>query len=318
MPPTNESGENFGAYLDLLRWAVIDVEAFPSEGGGAAPPSRPKNRRERPGFLVHSLLGPALREAACAVSPRCARPCAEPETCVYGRLFEPRPRATGVPLGNADRVPSPVVVQAPWERWERSVPLAFRVVLLGEANAEAHIVGGALRSALARGVGGDRVRMGATASIATRVGGEIGGGGRTLDLRFETPLVLKRSGGDRRQFRLEDLVKDLSFRLSTWGCHLQGLPWQPRSTALFEEVAEATMVGSELRWERSRRFSSRQNREIALHGHLGDVRVEGAGPLLRRVLSFAEVCGAGKGTSVGHGVVRVAEVDPSRGAEWTP
>jgi hypothetical protein len=160
--------------------------------------------------------------------------------------------------------------------------------------------------------------MGATASIATRVGGEIGGGGRTLDLRFETPLVLKRSGGDRRQFRLEDLVKDLSFRLSTWGCHLQGLPWQPRSTALFEEVAEATMVGSELRWERSRRFSSRQNREIALHGHLGDVRVEGAGPLLRRVLSFAEVCGAGKGTSVGHGVVRVAEVDPSRGAEWTP
>jgi hypothetical protein len=334
--------EALDAFLAQLTWVSGEFEAAPDGAPAAgltgdltqAAGARRAARPIRPAFLVHSLLGAGLRAVACERSPRCAGACARPGSCAYGLLMEPRPRPAApeeerrAPLARVERVPSPVLVRAGWGRWRAEEPLRFQILLLGEAARHRGVVTEALRRALAGGTGSSRLAMrllraewreggfgkngerGPTVLEGAR--GNDGGSsipgsaprtGVTLELL--TPLRLLREKIELRRFDLPALARNLGFRLAAWGHHHQGLPWPATWRSVLDDAAQTRVAAADVRWVRFRRWSSRQRRAIPMGGLLGRVEIDGATPALVRLLRTAQVCGAGKGPSVGLGRIRL-------------
>jgi hypothetical protein len=209
-------------------------------------------------------------------------------------------------------MPTPLAIQAPWRRWHPAEPLRFRLVLLGRAACEREALTGALQDALPQGVGASRVPLHLaraewrSRSLADAAGGNAGetdGARVTLDLL--SPLRLVRKGTERERFCLDDLVRDLNFRVAVWGHYHQGLSWAPPWAFLREDAARCRVVDEDVRLARFRRYSGRQRRAIPLRGLLGRVELESVSARLLSLLRAGEVSGCGKGTSIGLGCIRV-------------
>lgn len=338
-----ESG--YAAYLAALSWGRLIVEAVPAgevdramsregagpEGGLTAGSSEAEDaqggpgkwvrpgggRAVRVGFLVHSLLGAGLRRVSCPDGDVCRDACRRPGVCAYHVLLVSEGRVAGGVLSGVARVPSPCVVQADWEPvWRPGDALRFGVCLLGRAVAHARDVARALEVSLGRGVGSARVRMAIMRCLLSRgglqgpgpagPGGGDGPGAVTIELR--TPLRLLRKRQPVRQFSLEELVRDLNFRLAVWGSYHQALPWAPRWAFLAEDARAARTVADDTRWVSFTRYSATQRRDIPLGGLIGSVTLEGVTPRLLALLRAAEIMGAGKGGTIGLGRVRVRDV----------
>jgi len=319
----DESG--FAAYLAALSWGRLIVEAAPAgevvpadsgEGPGAGGRGAPgAGRAVRVGFLVHSLLGAGLRRVSCPDGEECGDTCRRPGACAYHALFASEGASAEGVLARVARVPSPCVVQADWEpAWRAGDRLVFSVCLLGRAVDHARDVARALEVSFAAGVGSGRVRMAMVRCLLSRGGlegpdpaGSRGGDPVPGHVRIElrTPLRLVRQKQPVRRFSLEELARDLNFRLAVWGSHHQGLPWAPRWVFLAEDARAARVVADDTRWVSFARYSATQRRAIPLGGLLGRVTLEGVTPRLLALLRAAEVMGAGKGGTIGLGRVRV-------------
>lgn len=319
--PADESG--YAAYLAALSWGRLTVEAQPlpseqkPEGGGEVQGPAGAGRSVRVGFLVHSLLGAGLRQVSCPPGDPCGDRCRRPGSCAYEALFAPGGATASGLLAGASRVPPPCVVQAPWAAWRPRDPLRFGLCLLGRAVDRAREVGRALELSLAAGVGRARVRMTMARCLLSRGWleepelpeahcGDAPGG--TVKVELRTPLRLVRKKQPMERFSLEELVRDLNFRLAVWGAHHQGLEWAPRWAFLADDARAVRVVADDTRWVPFSRYSATQRRSIALGGLMGSVTLEGVTPRLLALLRAAEVMGAGKGGTIGLGWIKVKEM----------
>jgi hypothetical protein len=169
----------------------------------------------------------------------------------------------------------------------------------------------ALNAALRKGVGSLRVPM-RLSEVAWRTGRGrdrvacLLGETASLDLHFLTPLRIQRQKRELREFNLSELTRDLNFRIACWGHYHQDLPWAPRWPQLLEELQDVQVEDASIRCVRFERYSSRQGSAIPMSGLVGKVRLRNVGPGLRLLLALGEVCGAGKGASIGLGHFRLA------------
>lgn len=136
--------------------------------------------------------------------------------------------------------------------------------------------------------------------------------GQGLVLELLTPLRLMSRGAALREFDLAALARDLSRRVAALGHYHGGLPWPAPWAQVAEEAAAARATPVRLRWIDAHRYSARQGRRITLGGLVGDVRIEGVGPALGRLLEAGAVVHAGKGTSMGFGQLALACIAPGR------
>src|SRR5947199_10818282 len=102
--PDPDDRIEFLKFLRNLTWARGSFTVMP---GGAH--DSVGGRRDRPGFIVHSLLGPSLKELECGMEPKCQTLCAHPSVCVCGRLLLATARGTGSPLPKGKRVQSGLI-----------------------------------------------------------------------------------------------------------------------------------------------------------------------------------------------------------------
>lgn len=294
--------ESLSALLAALRVAAVHLRLHP-----AVTPESPLSADRPAGFLLHSLLGSGLRAVACAESPACSGPCAQPATCIYGRLWERRPVPGPTPLGGIERVLSPVVIQTEWGGNRTPFPIAATVHLLGQGEREARSVIAALRLTAAEGIGRARTvcRLEATVAGPGPLPSAGALAGEAIHLRLLSPLRLVRQGRELDRFEALTFFRQLALRLASWGHHLQGLPWAGPWPALEEEVNALRVTAVELEAVRARRYSATQRRAIPLRGLLGTLWLENVGPLVRALLGAGEICGVGKGVSQGLGWIRV-------------
>lgn len=273
-----------------------------------------RQRRMRPGFMVHSLFGMGLRSAACRQEPPCEKSCGKPAECAWGLLMEPCPPKASVPLSRVARVPAPVVIEAPWDLWHPGHPLRFRMHLLGNAARWNGMVEEALLEGFSAGVGEPRrpaafvcsgwiERRPASAGQAA----ERNGDSARVRLEFQTPIRLVRNGRELAEFDLASLVRDLTFRLAVWGHLYEGLAWPPVWWFLWEDAARTRMARSNIRTVSFHRYSGRQDRVIPMKGLLGAVELQSVSADLLALFRFGEVCGVGKGASIGLGRITLGK-----------
>ncbi len=288
---------------------------------------RSKAEARLPGWLgstLHGALGGALRAATCSRSCAAKHP-VEPRRCPYVRLFEPVAAPEGTPAWIAAS-PAPRLAICPPAPDDPRVlaagdHLAFSVLLLGDAAAgDVGYLLAALERMAAHGLGRGRGRFELTrVTSGTETvweGGSVTGrperatpadiAGLGLVLSTNTPLRVVR-GGELVRPRFEDLVGAAARRVVS----LAVLAGEPNAGEL---RIDALVTGAathrariEASWEpfHTRRWSSRQRRAHAMHGYLGELRVDDAGPYLDWLRAGA-LAGIGKGTALGFGHVELS------------
>jgi len=303
----------FRTYLSRLRWTAGSFEVVPVVREHAGPGESGQGsaaRPIRPGFLIHSLFGIGLRSVACLENPRCREACIHPKGCVYGRLLETHPAQSGLPLAGVERAPVPFAIDAPWSMYEPGGPLRFRMVLLGDAGALRDTVTEALIAGFVDGMDESRcpVSLVPGAWRDGRLGAAAETSGGAFRMVLTSPLRLVRRKKELAEFDLGAVVRDLGFRLAVWGCHHQGLEWPAPWRFLQDEAAAVRVTAAQVRQVSFHRYSGRQERVIPMKSLLGTVDLEGVSPDLTLLLHAGEVCGLGKGPSIGLGRITLGEL----------
>lgn len=305
----------FRDFISALDWVTGEFEGeIPGDGSARlAPAPMPPGRAVRAGFLIHSLLGAGLRQATCQREPACPGACERPTECVYGRLWEPSPQEESRPLAGVARVPLPLAIDAPWEMVGAEERLRFRLHLMGSARQFQSEVESVLLKTLEAG----------RASIALNESKPavtwLEGSGRALRsdleqstdsdpaarhnirLDFHSPLRIVRRGVELPILDLGSLVRDLAFRISVWGRHYQGMDWPSPWLFLWTEARGVEVHQSRMKRIVFSRYSSRQRIRIPMSGLMGPAELKGVTPDLLLLLRLGEICGAGKGASIGLG-----------------
>jgi CRISPR-associated endoribonuclease Cas6 len=314
---------DFQNFVFQLTWSTAAFQVRPAGELGTRE-QRPEGGRGirswRPGLLLHALLGPGLRAVACRRAPPCLATCAEPQACGYAQIMEPAPPPSGL-LKRVARAPLPVAFDVRWRRWFPKEPLAFRVHLLGCTRSWQDAVSQALQEGFATLGESGGVRCELAQSSAWKqawLGARLhedepeasAGDNNEVPLQLLTPLRLVKQQREVAAFDFPLLVRNLSFRLAVWGHHYDGLAW-PEPWVLLHEEAETVQVKPiEIRQAVFSRYSTRQQQQLRMAGFLGSVKLGGLTPSLITLLRLGEICGAGKGASLGLGRFRLWGASP--------
>lgn len=259
------------------------------------------------GSTLRGAFGGALRGASCMTKQPVCDGCPLLATCPYAAIFETRPWQDEMPrmgygtpsLQDFSQVPRPYVIEPP-ELGERDYApgetLAFHLVLAGRALDQLPLVLWAFLRSFARGVGrgdgqaalarvvhvGDDETLildGPDAAVQAHshaVPPAPSFAGDCVTLHFDTPLRLQTNG--RRASAAELTARKLLMALV-------------RRVALIHEfhgagplaldfgglAARAESIASEksLKWRDWTRYSSRQDRKMALGGVVGTWKLTG-------------------------------------------
>lgn len=251
-----------------------------------------------PGSAWRGAFGHALKRALCVTrAPVCAE-CALWRACGYAYVFETPPPAHTEKMRKYSAAPHPFVLSldlqgdtlAPGATYE----LGF--TLIGRGNQHLPYMLHALAQAGAQGIGQGRGRLSLerveqldTGWTAIYRPGErceprpivipaIPAVPSRARLVLETPLRLKREAGivGARDFSFGALFANLLRRISMLTYFHTDTPLETDFAALTRAAREVTHAEASLRWFDWTRYSSRQKREMALGGLLGEVTLDGA------------------------------------------
>lgn len=296
------------------------------------------------GSLLRGAFGHALRRIACAFGPD--QPCATcrlRRACVYTRLFEtfiegePPPFLRGLPTS-----PRPYIFEPQGEDRDLAPgdPLAFDLILIGQAAAhQAHALLAIERMA-AGGLGRDRHRfelqsaliLGAdgawseadsqrpatpllagaplprTAVEAASISSQAPAGNIPAEttLHFLTPTRIKIRDHLAPSIGVRPLVFAMLRRiLELAHFHVPGadLDWTFRPLLVHSSTLQ--IQASDLRWHDWQRYSNRQQTKMSLGGFVGRLDVAGDLEPLLPLLRATEILHVGKGATFGLGKVRV-------------
>jgi hypothetical protein len=230
-----------------------------------------------------------------------------PSECAYGLLLEPRPGVSEHPLSGVARVPVPVAIDAHWSLCEWGTPLRFRVHLLGHAADHRRVVEDALIEGFVEGTADAcpvSLAVRGWSECQTRdVVSNVGAGTAIERLRISmlSPVRLLRQKKALDTFDLASVARDLMFRISVWGHYHEDLEWPQAWRFLQEDAAAVRIKDTDVCLVSFHRYSGRQDRVIPMKGLLGTVEIERVSPELALLLRFGEICGIGKGASIGLG-----------------
>lgn len=246
-----------------------------------------------------SMLRGALGHALLRFSPlphADQQPCALYGSCPYCTLFAALP-PPGHHLQKLSQLPHPYVVEPPpgGHQLDAGAQFAFALVLFGRAVPLWQTVLRALASALQAGLTADHVPCRLLDARQDNRQDSLWPGapqldpltppapvplGRSVTLRLDTPLCLRRHGRpvrDPRQLDARTLLVALARRyqllLDAWA------PGRAPQLDFGQLVVSAASVrlqpGADLRWFDWGRYSQRQRREMKLGGLLGSLHLQG-------------------------------------------
>ena len=281
---------------------------------------------EMPGALLRSVLGLALRGLSCITGASECRGCGVRRSCSYSLIFD-LPTPLGKGLQPASNIPNPYVIEpgiAPGSATSAGELVQFNIVLVGSALRQLGLVIRAVSVALQQGLGQDRVRAdllqvdvhAEEGWIAVWRKGDVQVAGHptaiqlpsgpapgSVVMRFLTPLRLQQQGMPLGADALtpRKLLGDLLRRTTMlFEAHdEQQFPAQAVGGIL--EDAAALVGKPDMRWVEQSRYSSRQGREMALGGLVGQWRLEGELGRVYPWLWLGQWLHLGKNATMGNG-----------------
>lgn len=262
-------------------------------------------RAVRAPFLLHSLVGLAMRRLPCDARCDCGGAC-RPE-CACRSLMAPAAEKGAGPRGGF--AAAAWVLDAPWALWRPAETLAFGLKLFGRAARAHPHVERAVGWCAGEGLEGYRVGQASWADGAVDLEERLGSEGRPREMRivFESPVRLVRAGKPLDRVGFPDLARDVAFRVESWAVHQEGVACPPIWPAIEADVSRAVVGRSSQAWRDARRHSARQGRGVPAGGVVGEMVVTGASPRLAALVDLAAVCGVGKAATSGLGRVRISE-----------
>ena len=278
-------------------------------------------------------FGHGLKELVCSVPEGDCSTCFLQTSCLYPKIFEPRPDPRKKMMVRYNRIPPPYTLfRDPPDENESLSLLTF--ALFGEANDSLPHILMAFDRAGSLGIGPGRVRYSLDVAFGEKfLGSEdffliYQKGMRTAYREFslEPPSCPSRPyGGNvivsflsplRMRFS-ENLVtpSDFTFgfffrnilrRLSLLVAFYGGGPLALDYRTLVHQADQVPLAASDLSWRDWTRFSSRQNVMMQMGGVHGSIvlRATDLDPFWE-LLWWGQWTGAGKGTTMGNGVYRL-------------
>lgn len=251
-----------------------------------------------PGSSWRGAFGHALKRALCVTrAPVCAE-CALWRSCGYAYVFETPPPAQSEKMRKYPAAPHPFVLDLDLQGGALAPGATYELgfTLIGRGNQHLPYMLHALEQAGTQGVGHGRGRLSLeqveqldTDWTAIYRPGErceprpvaipaipsIPSGVRLI---LETPLRLKRDAGivGARDFSFGALFANLLRRISMLTYFHTDTPLETDFAALTRAARAVTHAEAHLHWFDWTRYSSRQKREMALGGLLGEVTLDGA------------------------------------------
>lgn len=292
--------------------------------------SRPLHLPAYAGSTLRGAWGAALRAASCMTKQAVCDDCPLLATCPYAAIFESRPPQDGAPsLQDFSQVPRPYVIEPP-ELGERDYapgePLAFHLVLAGRALDHLPLILWAHIKAFRRGIGrGDGtaelvrvVHLGETETVVldgpegslaehTPAVAPAPTFGEAVTLRFHTPLRLQTNGRRARADELtaRKLLMALVRRIALI-CEFHGPGRLDLDFTDLARRAERIASHTDLRWQDWTRYSSRQQRKMALGGVVGEWSLAGDLAPFAPFLYLGQWLHVGKEATFGLGGYRIA------------
>jgi len=256
-----------------------------------------------PSGIVRSALGPALLEAVCHLPEPACDTCPERKDCAWPNAFRPLPRA-----GRYQNPPVPYILS-----WRGTGDLRaghqarLHLTLIGEAQRYAEDWLEALRRALGRGLGSDRVPF-----TLDRVTDEPAPSfpsllGDSVGVELLTPVDLRRHGEHLARFDLDFFLDSLVRRLST--LHALWCDGPPLDEDWLRDEVMITLASNRTR--RVKVLRPRQGgRNLEARGLQGEVIIAGEVRPLLPLLALATRTGVGRGASACWGCGQIALFDP--------
>lgn len=307
--PTAASG------LALLRHLEITRLRFVARAMDAI------DLREFPGSALRGGLLVALFDVGCVAVHRQCEECAFLADCAVPRVLgRESPRTDRGNHGFFTRPYRITAAHAP-PRIERGATFEFGIDLFGEAAEFAALLRTAVIRLGERGLGRRRSRFevesgGDFEACAPRLmGDEIAARIRDLPtdrllLCFDSPLRLQSKGHALTEFSFLSLMANLLRRASGLMESHGRAQVEALARPLLERASRVVVIAASWTKRDQVRFSSRQGRAMNLHGAQGQVEVAGDLAAFVPWLAFGEIAGAGKGTTFGHGSMRVLATNP--------
>jgi hypothetical protein len=264
-------------------------------------------------------LGFALQSVVCKPDCREAKHCAERQSCIYARFFEPV--WENGPSGYRD-APRPFVLRASGleGRWHKGTLLRTDLLVFDRDHPPWRELEKAFERVAAQGLGPSKGRArlkafvfgsGETAALQMRVKGADGVPGRSgrLRLLFVTPTELKSGGEVCSEPDFGVLIQRIVERLWALGCLYQG--WQTGDWD-YRELLDLTrgvrLVDWSWRHKGVDRRSSRTGQRHSIGGFTGWAEYGGTVGAFLPVVEIARWIGVGRQTVWGKGEVRVESV----------
>ena len=294
-----------------------------------------------PGIALRGGFGKVFFDMTCASPGPCSvGGCQLPESCPYGRIFQPR----GEQYRRFRDLPRPFVFRPRFGpgHYPAGAALEFDLVLAGWARRSIPWFLVALRELGERGIG-HRPPRSTDGRFRIAAVSAVGPGCQTVSvysaqdnvlrpeeltwrfpddfaepilpaadgvfrIRFETPTHLVREGNPRGDLSFRVLIDRLLMRISLLGqAYDEGPALTREQEAELKALADAIEIDEgAVDWTRVRRYSTRRGQHMVFEGWLGEVAYRGdPGPFLP-LLRLAELIGVGKHAAFGFGGVRMA------------
>lgn len=278
-----------------------------------------------PAATIRGGFGITLRKLVCPTMDILCSKCLLRHNCVYCYLFETVPEADSLRMKNYRAVPHPFTLYCN----QQGNAIKVKLVLVGKAIESLSYFIYTLRKLGKQGLGKQKVRyrlsqVSTGSEIVYQDGSDevkmkfqperlIFEEGIPLQgsciLQFYSPVMLRKDGKFVDRYDNHAFFTTLLRRITTlYAIHCNGQNFEDCRPLIqkwnYSLSAEIYMVEV-----KNKRYSTRQQREIAYDGFTGDVKLTGDIGTFMPFLKAGEILSVGKNTAFGFGKYRIIEVN---------
>lgn len=289
------------------------------------------------GATLRGAFGNVFKRLACAQPGQVCTDCLLRTTCAYAYVFEtPLPPDAEV-LRTYQDIPHPFVLEPPLDQrttYEPQESLTFNLILIGRGISYLPYFVLTFQELGKLGIGRGRreFRLKDVMALNPVSGAEAllfcgeDGGLRNEDLsvgyaeieekaaglpnnrltvRFLTPTKLKHAGTYVQQPPFHVLLRSTLRRVSSLYYFHCGERWQTDYRGYLDAAKEVRTANGKTEWVDWERYSSHQQRRIAMGGFVGEMNYEGELGSMRPLLLVGDIIHVGKATTFGQGKYEV-------------
>ena len=290
------------------------------------------------GSTLRGAFGHALKAVTCALRRQDCETCLLAKTCAYALIFATEKLCDS----HVAARPHPYILNPPateQQNYEADEPFEFSLVLLGPAPRFLPPIIYAIeemgKHGLGKGVKNSQGRFALTAVRMAHVPDalplyderdktlrqpetlpllaleETGQPVRALTIELLTPLRIKKDNYLLQTTpEFSDLVRAALRRVSMLEKHYGENPSEPDYHDLIRQAEAIVLRDAAIRWREHKRYSNRQQQDMAFGGLVGSLRFEGELAPFLPLLRYCEAVNLGKQTAFGLGKIRVTAESP--------